>query len=109
MFKVNSSGDQNDKLNNNDDDQFSFRPVVSKNVTPYSFNNTQRTTRLFCYHCEIFDSHDAEDCLQNLAEKQEIEKHHARLGKSKKQTRAYCVNCEIFNDHWTFDCEKNKN
>lgn len=94
MFK--SSGDHGD-------DQFSFRPVSKRGDQQlYLPSGSQRTTRLFCDHCDKFDLHDSEDCPTSSHLKQE-QSEHTRLNQPKKNSRAYCVNCELFS-HWTYEC-----
>ena len=87
------------------DDQFSFRPVTNRGDLHnplYLPSSSQRTTRLYCANCELFDIHDSEDCPTAGRLKQE-QAEHTKLNQPKKNSRAYCVNCELFS-HWTYDC-----
>jgi hypothetical protein len=69
-----------------------------------------KNARTYCEHCELFDSHETEECPKQEALRFERTKHHVyqsngNIIPSKSQPRLYCDKCEAFG-HSATDCPK---
>ena len=96
--KSNSSRSQNTTLNNNEDDEASFKVLSQSKLKATK-------VRLFCDICEEFDMHDTEDCpQQSMPQETQIEQQtHSKYNAVKTAPRAYCDHCEQFG-HDEDDC-----